>query len=108
MLRREQARKRIEFLLHEVEKFNEDARAPLRVSARPAPLRGLRIRNRPLDFGLARESDFCLDFSGIRIEYITTAARGRWHLFAADEMADLAHLSFLPWRARAVRFKCSR
>src|SRR5262249_35202561 len=74
------------------QELEHHARAPLRIGRRPAALRGLSIGDGGADVRPARERNLGLDLAGIRIEYVAEPARGSLHLFAADKMADLAHV----------------
>ena len=87
----EQPRQRVEFLLHQFEELEHDARAPLRIGRRPGRLRRFGDGNGVLDLGMLGEGDLGLHFAGVGIENVAEAPRCAIHLFAADEMADLAH-----------------
>ena len=95
MLGRQKPRQIVVFVLDQLEKLEHDASAALRVGGGPGREGRLRIGNRLLDLGLGGECHLGLHLAGIGVENIAKASRRALHLFAADEVADLAH-GFLP------------
>ena len=91
VLGREQFGEAVVFLLHEFEKLEHHAGAPLGIGRRPARLRRLGIGDGVLDFGVLGESDLGLHLAGVGIENVAEPAGGPFDGFAADEMADLTH-----------------
>ena len=87
----EHRRERIHLLGDQFEKLEHHPRAALRIGRGPGRLRGLRVRDRGLDFLLARERDPGLHFAGIGIEHVAEPAGCACDHLAADEMADLTH-----------------
>ena len=87
----EKPRQLIEFLLRQIEEFHHDAGTPLRIGGGPAGLRRFRHRDGVLDFGAFGERDCGLHLAGVWIENVAASPRSPLHLFAADEVADLAH-----------------
>src|SRR6266852_8657378 len=81
----------VELLVHELEEFEQDARAALRVGRGPGRLRRLRIGDGLLHFRFVREADLGLDLAGIGVEHVAAAAGPARDFLAADEMADFAH-----------------
>ncbi len=81
----------VELPLHELEKLEQDARAPLRVGRGPGRLGGLRHRDRALDFRSVRKVDLGLHLAGVRIEDLAGAAGCARDLLPADEMPDQTH-----------------
>ena len=73
----EQLGEAVVFLLHQVEKLEHHARAPLRIGRSPGRLRGLRIGDGRFDLGLLGERDLGLHLAGIGIEDVAEAAGGR-------------------------------
>src|SRR5512143_2753917 len=82
---------RVEFLLRQLEKFEHDPGATLRIGRRPARLSRLRIGDCVLDFGVLGERDLGLDLAGIGIKNIAKATGASLLRLAAYEMADLTH-----------------
>ena len=91
----EQLGEAVVFLLHQVEKLEHHARAPLRIGRGPGRLRGLRIGDGVLDLGMLGERHFGLHLAGIGIEDVAESSGGPFDRLAADEMADLAHVALL-------------
>ena len=60
--------------LDQLEEVEHHPRAALRVGGRPAGKRGLRVRDRLFDLGLAGECDLGLHLAGVRIEYVASPA----------------------------------
>ena len=89
-------RQLIEFLLRQIEEFHHHAGTPLRIGGGPAGLRRFRNGDGMLDFGPFGECDLGLHLAGIGIENVAEPPRSPLHLFAADEVADLAH-ELSPW-----------
>ena len=87
----EQPRELVELALHQLEKLEQHARAPLRIGGGPGRLRGLRNRDGVRDLGALGEGDLGLHLAGIGIEHVAGAAGSAGDLLAADEMADLTH-----------------
>ena len=83
-------------LLDQLEKFDHDAGAALRIGGGPGREGRLRIGDRLLDLGLGGQRDLGLHLAGIGIEDVAETSRCALHLFAADEVADLTH-EFSPW-----------
>ena len=84
-------RQLVELLVRELEELHEHARAALRIGRRPARLRRFGNRDGVLDFGMLGQRDLGLHLAGIGIENVAEPSRSPLHLFAADEVADLAH-----------------
>ena len=82
---------RLELLLNQLQKLEQHARPPLRIGGGPRRLRRLRIGDCLRDFRRRGEGDLGLHLAGVRIEYVAEAPGDALHLFAADEVADLAH-----------------
>ena len=81
----------VEFLLHQLQELEHDARAPLRIGRGPGRLRRLGDRDGVLDLGVLGEGDLGLHLAGVGIEHVAEAPGRAFHLLAADEVADLAH-----------------
>ncbi len=93
----EQAGEVVIFGLDQLQKLEHHPRPALRVGGRPGRLGRGRVGDDLLDLGFARERDLGLHLAGVRVEHVAGAPRrAAFDLFAADEMADIAHHSFLP------------
>ena len=79
------------FGLHQLQELEHDARPALRIGRGPGRLRGGGVGDGLLDLGFAGEGDLGLHLAGVRIEHVAGPAGAALDLFAADEVADLAH-----------------
>ena len=87
----QQPRQLVELLLRQFEELHHHARAALRVGRRPGRLCRFGNRDGVLDLGVLGERDLGLHLAGVGIENVAEPPRSPLHLFAADEVADLAH-----------------
>ena len=87
----EELREAVVLLRDQLEELEHHACAALWIGRRPGGLRGLRVRDDLLDFGLAGERDLGLHLAGVRIEDVAASAGRPLDLFSADEMSDFAH-----------------
>ncbi len=87
----EQPGEAVVLLLCQVEEFEQDAGAALRVGGRPADLRRLRDSDGVLGLGMLGQRHLGLHLAGIGIEHVAETTRCPFDLFPADEVTDLTH-----------------
>ena len=97
----EQPRQIVILALDQLQKFEHDAGAALRIGRGPARKRGLGIGDRFFDLGFCRQRDLGLHLAGIGIKDVAEAPGRALDLFAADKMANLAHVCS-PWARGAA------
>ena len=91
VLRGQQLGEAVVFLLHQLEKLEHHASAPLRIGGRPGRLRRFCDRNGVFDLGMLGERNFGLYLAGIGIENVAEPPGGPFDGLAADEMPDFTH-----------------
>ena len=97
----EQPRQIVILALDQLQEFEHDAGAALRIGRGPAGEGGLGIGDRFFDLGFCGQRDLGLHFAGIGIKNVAKTPRGALDLFAADEMANLTHVCS-PWARGAA------
>ena len=88
--------------LHQFQELEHHPGAALRVGRGPGRLGRGRVGDRLLDLGLAGKGDLGLNLAGVRVEHVAGPPGRSFDLFAADEVADVAH-SLPPVRLPALR-----
>ena len=87
----QQPRQVVVFGLHQLQELEHHPGAPLRVGRGPGRLRRGGVGDGAFDLGFAGESDLGLDLAGVRVEHVAGPAGAAFDLFAADEVANVAH-----------------
>ena len=76
------------FGIHQVDEFGHDARTPLRICCRPCRLGSPGIGNSRLQLGFTGQSNFCLNFAGVGVKYVSKPPGCARNQFAANEVPD--------------------